>query len=123
MPNKESESGRGLMIAVPVENGQLGTHFGHCGHFLFFTVDRDSKQVIDRRLFEPPPHEPGVLPRWLSDQGTNVVLSGGLGGRAASLLNQFGIEAVVGISSGSPDSIVRAYLEQTLPVGQNLCDH
>ena len=54
-----------LKIAVPVAEGRLCLHFGHCGQFAVLTLDTVAKTVVSREDLIPPPHEPGVLPAWL----------------------------------------------------------
>ena len=71
----------------------------------------------------PPPHEPGVLPRWLSEQGVTVVIAGGMGGRARDLFTNFGIRVITGAPVNTPDKIVAAFLDGSLELGENTCDH
>jgi ATP-binding protein involved in chromosome partitioning len=111
-----------MKIAIPVANGQLCLHFGHCEQFAIVAVDED-RNITGTELLTPPPHEPGVLPRWLSEQGANVIIAGGMGRRAQGLLAESGIEVVVGAPAGEPEQVVAAYLEGTLEAGQNVCDH
>ena len=120
--SEEATSGR-LLVAIPVTQGRLCTHFGHCEQFALVTADRDSKQIVHSRMMDPPPHEPGLLPRWLHDRGVELVIAGGMGGRAQQLFTQFGIDLVVGAPPEPPNEIVRAYLAGTLQTGQNMCDH
>ena len=47
-----------MKIAIPLTNGQLSAHFGHCGQFGIYEVD-DGK-IIASKLETPPAHEPGV---------------------------------------------------------------
>lgn len=112
-----------MKIAIPTSNGQLCLHFGHCEQFALIEVDPQTRQIADRQLVTPPPHEPGVLPRWLHELGANVIIAGGMGQRAVQLFAQNGIEVVVGVSGGEPDEIVAAYLAGTLKAGANVCDH
>jgi predicted Fe-Mo cluster-binding NifX family protein len=107
--------------AVPCAEGRLAQHFGHCGEFAL--VDVDDGQVINVDFETPPPHEPGVLPRWLAEQGAQVVIAGGMGMRAQQLFAQSDIEVVVGAESLPPEDVVKRYLDGTLSVGDNLCDH
>ncbi len=118
-PSKENEP---MKIALPVADGRLCMHFGHCEQFAVVEVD-ESKSVVSTTLTTPPPHEPGVLPRWLAEQGANVIIAGGMGMRAQNLFAQHGIEVVVGAPAGNPQEIVAAYLAGDLEVGQNVCDH
>ena len=53
--------------------------------------------------------EPGQVPAFIRDQGANVMLAGGMGGRAVAFFEQFGIEAVTG-ASGNVKDAVEAYL-------------
>ena len=108
-------------IAVPVAEGMLSSHFGHCEHFLFATVE-DGK-VTGMSKMVPPPHEPGVIPNWLADQGATVVLVGGMGERAQQILESRGVAVVCGIAPGNPVEIVSQYLSQSLKVGGNACNH
>ena len=52
-----------------------------------------------------------------------VVLAGGMGGRARELLASSGITVVVGIESSDAKATVQAYLNGTLAGGDNACDH
>ncbi|GAB6178314.1 iron-sulfur cluster carrier protein MrpORP [Desulfobaculum senezii] len=110
-------------FAVPVANGQLCMHFGHCDKFAVMDVDNKSKTITKGELLTPPPHEPGVLPRWLAEKGANVIIAGGMGARAQSLFTENGIKVVVGAQPGDPEEIVKTYLDGKLTVGQNICDH
>ena len=86
-------------------------------------MDDASKTITGASYLTPPPHEPGVLPRWLGEQGADVIIAGGMGQRAQGLFSQNGIEVVVGAPVEKPEDIVSAYLAGTLEAGQNLCDH
>lgn len=111
-----------MKIAIPMAGGQLCMHFGHCEQFGLFSVD-ESGAVTKKEFLTPPPHEPGLLPRWLAEQDATVILAGGMGMRAQQLFTQNGIEVCVGVRAGSPDEIVAAYLAGTLATGDNVCDH
>lgn len=115
--------GQPKRIAVPVTNGLLSSHFGHCEHFFLFQVEADGRTVHGREVLTPPPHEPGTLPRWLHEQGATVIIAGGMGSRAQSLFQQSGIQVVVGASSSEPEVLVRDFLRGQLATGANTCDH
>ena len=112
-----------MRIAIPVANGQLARHFGHCEEFALVEVDESTKKVGGTELLTPPSHEPGALPRWLHEQGATVIIAGGMGQRAQQLFAQNGIAVVVGASADTPDRIVSAYLDGSLQPGDNICDH
>ena len=112
-----------MKIAIPVADGVLCMHFGHCQQFAIVDVDADAKTVTNTTYLTPPPHEPGVLPRWLHEQGANVIIAGGMGQRAQGLFAENGIKVVVGAQGGDPQAVVQAYLSGDLQTGQNICDH
>ncbi len=110
-------------IAIPVAQGQLCAHFGHCEQFYLYQVDRNQRQILGTDKRVPPAHEPGVLPRWLGEQGANVIIAGGMGARAQGLFTSNGVQVIVGAQAAPPDEVVQAYLDGTLVTGQNICDH
>jgi len=110
-----------MKFAIPLAEGKLTAHFGHCKEFA--VIDVEDKQIVKKEILEPPPHEPGVLPKWLHDMGTNVIIAGGMGQRAISLFDQSGISVIVGAPSLEPEELVKNYLEDKLVTGGNVCDH
>ncbi len=112
-----------MRIAVPLAQGKLSLHFGHCDQFAIFDIDDKTSKVINRKDVSPPTHAPGVLPKWLHENNVSVIIAGGMGQRAQQLFIQNDIKVVVGASSNSPEELVSAYLENTLETGDNICDH
>ena len=112
-----------MRIATPLADGKLCAHFGHCQQFALLDVDEKTGKTTDRKMLTPPPHEPGLLPRWLHEQGANVIIAGGMGQRAQQLFSENGIKVVVGAAAETPEKMVEDYLAGTLKAGANLCDH
>jgi predicted Fe-Mo cluster-binding NifX family protein len=110
-----------MKFAIPLAEGKLTAHFGHCQEFAL--VEVEDNEVKKTETLVPPPHEPGVLPKWLHDLGTNVIIAGGMGGRALDLFAQNDIKVVVGASALAPEELVKQYLDNTLQAGGNVCDH
>ena len=110
-----------MKFAIPLAEGKLTAHFGHCQEFAL--VDVEDNEIKNKETIVPPPHEPGVLPKWLHDLGTNVIIAGGMGGRALDLFAQNDIKVVVGAPSLTPEELVRQYLDNKLEAGANVCDH
>lgn len=102
---------------------QLAMHFGHCEKFALIDVDMDSKKILSENSDTPPPHEPGVLPRWLAEKGANIIIAGGMGQRAQDMFISNGIKVVIGASAIEPRAIVEQYLSDSLETGDNVCDH
>ena len=112
-----------MKIAIPLAAGKLCAHFGHCQEFALVDVDEQTSEVSQITTLPPPPHEPGVLPQWLHEQGATIIIAGGMGQRAQQLFAQNNIEVVVGASPQTPEQLVQAYINDTLKTGDNLCDH
>jgi len=112
-----------MKIAVPISNGVLNMHFGHCEKFALIDVDPDAKKILAKQEVVPPPHQPGLLPPWLAERGVNVVIAGGMGQRAQGLFAEQNISVTVGAAAASPEELVNQYLSGTLKTGMNVCDH
>ena len=110
-----------MKFAIPLAAGKLTAHFGHCQEFAL--VDVEDNQIKNKETLVPPPHEPGVLPKWLHELGTNVIIAGGMGARALDLFAQNNIEVIVGAPSLTPEELVGQYLKNTLESSANICDH
>ena len=111
-----------MKIAIPLAEGRLSSHFGHCEQFALVEVD-EHNNIVGKTLLSPPAHEPGVLPAWLHEQGAGVIIAGGMGRRAQQLFAQNGIAVIVGAPAATPEELVSGHLKGTLATGDNLCDH
>lgn len=112
-----------MKIAIPLADGKLGAHFGHCPSFAIILVDSATGRISHRADHQAPSHQPGVLPRWLAGHGVSLVIAGGMGQRAIDLLTQQGISVVTGALPETPDKLVADYMAGCLKVGENFCDH
>ena len=104
-----------MRIAVSADNKNgldsvVSPHFGRCPHFVL--VDLDDHDVRDVREVDNPyygHHQPGQVPALINSFGANVMLTGGMGGRAIMFFEQFGIEGVTG-AYGTVRQSVERYL-------------
>jgi predicted Fe-Mo cluster-binding NifX family protein len=110
-----------MKFAIPLAEGKLTAHFGHCQEFAI--VNADDGTINGKEILVPPPHEPGVLPKWLHDMGANVIIAGGMGQRAQQLFAENDISVVVGAPVDTPEALVESYMAGSLVSGFNLCDH
>ena len=111
-----------MRIAIPLAAGQLCMHFGHCEQFALVDVDEAAQKGQGTTLLTPPPHEPGLLPRWLHEQGADVVIAGGMGQRRSNCSPKAASECW-SAPAGTPEELVAAFLDGSLKSGQNTCDH
>ncbi len=121
-PERERRTGT-MKIAIPVAEGKLCLHFGHCEQFALLEADEKTRTILGKQMLTPPPHEPGVLPRWLQEQGADIIIAGGMGQRAQALFRESGIRVIVGAAGELLEDLAAQYLAGTLASGRNLCDH
>lgn len=108
-----------MRIAVSAETNQglesqVAHHFGRCPFFALVEVNED--RILDAEVIENPffaAHQPGQVPGFIQQQQADVMLSGGMGGRAIQFFEGFGIETATG-AAGSVREAVECYLEGKL---------
>ncbi|MEE4177908.1 MAG: NifB/NifX family molybdenum-iron cluster-binding protein [Bacteroides sp.] len=108
-------------IAIPIENGVLCPHFGHCEQFAIVEVENNAIKNI--RAMTPPEHVPGLYPRWVAGFGVTDVIAGGMGQKAIELFNQQNINVFAGAPVKNPSELVSDFLAGNLSLQANYCDH
>jgi predicted Fe-Mo cluster-binding NifX family protein len=104
-----------MRIALSIENNNgldstVAHHFGRCPYFAL--VDVNGKEVEALNIVANPffaNHQPGQVPGFIHSHKADVMLSGGMGGRAIQFFRQYGIEAATG-ASGTVRSALEKYL-------------
>jgi Mrp family chromosome partitioning ATPase/predicted Fe-Mo cluster-binding NifX family protein len=119
----EQKDGANMRIAIPLADGTLSVHFGHCERFALVDVDVTKREIVKREDIAAPPHQPGLLPPWLAERGVNLIIAGGMGQRARGLFTEQDIQVLVGVPTETPEKLVADYLAGTLQEGENICDH
>jgi predicted Fe-Mo cluster-binding NifX family protein len=110
-----------MKIAIPLKYGKLSQQFGHSEKFALVEVDLLSRMMVKWEELHPPPHQPGLWPRWLAERGVDTVISGSIGQRAQSIFEHLGIELIVGARTSSPKKLLADYLSGVLEVSGNAC--
>ena len=108
-----------MRIAISAEtNNELDStvaqHFGRCPFFAL--VDLEGTEVKACQVIDNPyyaRHEPGQVPAFIREQEADVMLSGGMGGRAIQFFEQYGIKAATG-ASGTVRQALENYLGGSL---------
>jgi len=112
-----------MRYAIPVSGGVVATHFGHCEQFALIDVDEATKEITGKETVPSPGHQPGLLPVWLAEQGTSVIIASGMGSRAQSLFQQNHIKVIINALESDPEKAVLSHLSGTLTTGDDICDH
>jgi predicted Fe-Mo cluster-binding NifX family protein len=108
-----------MRIAVSAEtnaglDAPVAGHFGHCPYFTLVDLEAEliqTVQVVANPYFSA--HGPGQVPQFVHSQGANVMLAGGMGHRALSFFEQYGIQSATG-ASGTVRQAVEAFLQGQL---------
>ena len=108
-------------VAVPVENGKLCEHFGKSNLFYVFKIKNN--KIAGKEIFQPPPHDNGVYPKWLVEQGITDVITGGIGQKAIDIFLEAGINVFDGAPVDEPENLVQDFLAGKLESYGNFCDH
>ncbi|MFV0592763.1 MAG: NifB/NifX family molybdenum-iron cluster-binding protein [Draconibacterium sp.] len=109
-------------IAIPVDdNSILDGHFGHCRYFSLLTVE--DQHIVSEEKVTPPPHEPGLLPKWLAQQGVTDVLAGGMGQKAIEIFKYNNVNVFVGAPKLSANDLTKGFIDETISFTANYCDH
>jgi len=108
-------------IAIPLENGVLSAHFGHCQAFAY--VDVNNNTITNITVMSPPEHQPGTYPLWVAGKGATDVIAGGMGSMAINLFNEAGVNVFVGAPVDNPTNLVNNFLAGKLTLNANYCDH
>jgi len=114
-----------MRIAVTAMTDQgldapIAQHFGHAPFFVLLDVDAaevSSVESLPNPFLEG--HQPGQIPQFINEQRAEVMLSGGMGGRAIQFFEQFGIAPVSG-AAGTVGQAVADYLDGRV-VGAKPC--
>jgi len=109
------------IIAIPLENGVLCAHFGHCEQFAIVEVVNGLISKINEKT--PPEHVPGLYPKWVAEFGVTDVIAGGMGQKAIELFNQHNINAFVGAPMKKAKDLVTDFIEGKLSLSANYCNH
>ena len=110
-----------MRYAITCEHNEVFQHFGKTPAFMF--VDIEDDRIVKSELVETQGKGHGALAGFLKEQGTNVVVCGGIGEGARTALASMDIQLISG-AKGSLDGIKVALINHSLkddPSG--MCHH
>ena len=110
-----------MKIAIPTENERLCSHFGHAETFTFAEVNPVTKEILSMETKVPAEGISCQSAGWLSEQGVNLVLAGGMGARPLGIFEQNGVKVISGCPELPVRDVVNQYLASTLVTGENAC--
>lgn len=100
-----------MKIAVTYAGGLIFQHFGHTAQFKIYEVENG--HVVSSQVVDTNGSGHGALAGFLSAQGVDTLICGGIGGGAQMALTNAGIKLYGGIA-GEADEAVAALLAGAL---------
>lgn len=120
--NIDKQKGNKTMkIVIPTEDEKLCSHFGHCESFTFVDVNPETKEILNIETKVPEEGISCQSASWISEQGANIILAGGMGGRPLNIFSQNGVTVVSGCPELPIKELVAQYLDSSLITGENSC--
>lgn len=107
-----------MLIAVAQEGNMVCQHFGHCEQFALYDTELKSMKAVAN-----PGHEPGFLPGFIKELGADVVIAGGMGGRAQDLFTAQGIKVIVGVTASVEEALKKYENGELISSGSVCSEH
>ena len=111
-----------MKIALPTRQNIIDSHFGHCEYYTIFTVDNNTKKIVNEETL-PSPAGCGCksnIATTLSEIGVEIMLAGNMGQGAVNVLNNSGIQVLRGCS-GDVKTVALSWLEGSLTDSGDSC--
>jgi len=110
-----------IAVTFDKENGNVFQHFGHTENFKFYEIQ--DNQIKSSEVINTNGQGHGALGGFLKDNGTEILICGGIGSGAQNALTEAGIKFFAGVT-GSADEAVKNYLAGKLEFNpEPHCDH
>jgi len=111
-----------MKIALPTRQNIIDSHFGHCEYYTIFTVDNNTKEIVNEETLASPAGCgcKSNIATTLSEIGVEIMLTGNMGEGAVRVLNNSGIEVLRGCS-GDVKTVALNWLEGSLTDSGDSC--
>lgn len=110
-----------MKIAIPYNEGNVFEHFGRTKSFKVYDLQNG---VIENTVFinaDGSGHS--ELISMLKSVDVELVLCGGIGGKAIQMFNNLGIDVYTG-ATGNTDDVLRGFMDGSLKLNNtSTCDH
>jgi len=107
-----------MKVAISTDSGTVSAHFGRCPSYTL--LDIENGVIVNRTEINNPGHATGAIPQFMSQNGVNVMIAGGMGWRAQEFFKQYGIDVILG-ATGRIDDVIQKIKDGTLEGGESLC--
>ena len=111
-----------MKIAIPNNGNMVNQHFGMSKSFVIATIEDKKITGVEEISSAELAHQHQGLADLLVSQGTNVVITGGIGGGALTGLQQNGLKVIKG-ASGEYVKVIEEYINGNLEDKNVICNH
>lgn len=109
-----------MRIAIPLANGKVAPHVGHCKSYRIIDVE-DGKVVRSEEVPNPGHGPGGPPPVYIASLGVKMVLAWGIPEHARQMFKGAGVDFILGCN-GEADQVVQDYLAGTLKLTEEGLD-
>jgi predicted Fe-Mo cluster-binding NifX family protein len=107
-------------VALPIENGKLGSLFEHCTLFKVFTVE--NRLIVDEQIIESAKKQSELFPSWFFNLGVTDVITNRVSLKTVNEFNSLKINVFVGVEIKSPILLLSEFLEGSIETNAKLCE-
>jgi predicted Fe-Mo cluster-binding NifX family protein len=111
-----------MRIGVLESEGRVLPQCEESAQIALVDIDPVSHSVQRTTFLKPPAQAVGALAGWLNRQKVEILLTSGIDRRDRDLLEQKGIEVIVGVPPFRVEPVVASFLAGTLQTGDNPCE-
>ncbi|AND83669.1 diguanylate cyclase [Clostridium tyrobutyricum] len=111
-----------MKIAIPNNEDMVNQHFGKSKSFIIATIEDKKITQIEKISSEDLAHQHQGLADLLVKHGTDVVITGGIGGGALLGLQNNGLKVIKG-ASGEYIKVIEEYINGNLKDKNVVCNH
>ena len=108
-----------MIIAISVDKNKVSMHFGRCEKYYLYEVH--DKYIVKKQEIKNPGHKPFFLPKFLSERGVDILITGAIGPRAIDMFEEMNIKVITGVK-GDPQKIINDYLYGKLKEKTEVCE-
>ena len=110
-------------LAIPTREGRVDDHFGHCDHYMVYTIDDEQHIVSSKRLESPQGCGcKSNIASVMQQMGITMMLAGNMGMGAFNKLSDHGISVIRGCQ-GDIHEVLSNFLAGNLNDSAESCDH
>lgn len=108
-----------MKVAISTDSGKVSGHFGRCPEFTLAEIEHG--EVKNKKEIENPGHRPGYIPQFLNEREIDLLVTGGIGRKAVSMFDNFGVEVITGLEGKNTEKVIEQITKGEIESGKNPC--